>query len=79
MRKRTTARTAVTKAPGKADYGVDQDGRTIEKGDTVIELRNGVPWIYTAGCEPKRPAAPTRRRRSRAGAPRDARNRLHES
>jgi hypothetical protein len=39
------------RAKSKAPYGVDEDGRPIEKGDTVIELIDGVPHIYTAGHE----------------------------
>ncbi len=33
----------------KAPYGFDEDGLPIEKGDLVIELRNGVPILWRAG------------------------------
>jgi hypothetical protein len=38
-------------AKSRAPYGVDQDGQPIARGDTVIELIDGVPYIYTAGHE----------------------------
>lgn len=54
MRTKTTAKPGGKKAPSKPDYGTDQYGEPIEEGDTVIELRDGVPWIYTAGGKPKK-------------------------
>jgi hypothetical protein len=57
-----------TQGKKRAPYGIDQDGRPIKKGDTVIELIDGVPHIYTAGhddgghARTRRAKAATKRR-----------------
>lgn len=48
-------RDARADAQSKADagLGIDDEGLPIQPGDRVIELRDGVPHVYTAGIESK--------------------------